>query len=104
MATIAVVHPPGGLPVGQIYHAAGVADGGILISAVWESKEQADRFVSDTLLPGHAGRGGLQRPAGRAHGRGDQPDRGLVEADPRRGAPVGRPAIRSETEGPWTSG
>ncbi len=43
-ATIAVVHPPGGLPEGQTYHAAGTADEGILIAAVWESKEQADRL------------------------------------------------------------
>ena len=27
-ATIAVVHPPGGLPEGQKYHAAGPTDGG----------------------------------------------------------------------------
>ena len=49
-ATIAVVHPPGGLPEGQIYHAAGTADGGVLIAAVWESKEQYDRFLKDELL------------------------------------------------------
>lgn len=51
MATIAAVHPPGGLPEGQIYHAAGPTDGGILIAAVWESKEHSDRFVTETLLP-----------------------------------------------------
>ncbi len=50
-ATIAVVHPPEGLPDGQIYHAAGPTDGGILIAAVWESKEDADRFVQEKLLP-----------------------------------------------------
>ena len=50
-ASIAAVHPPGGLPEVQTYHAAGPTDGGILIAAVWESKEQSDRFVQETLLP-----------------------------------------------------
>ena len=49
-ATIAVVHPPGGLPDGQVYHAAGPTEDGMLIAAVWESKEAADRFVSEVLL------------------------------------------------------
>lgn len=49
-ATVAVVHPAGGLPDGQIYHAAGPTDGGILIAAVWNSKEEADRFVQEKLL------------------------------------------------------
>jgi hypothetical protein len=48
-ATVAVVHPPGGLPDGQTYHVAGPTDGGILITAVWDSKEQCDRFVRDKL-------------------------------------------------------
>ena len=42
--------PPGGLPEGQIYHAAGPTDGGILITAVWDSKEQADRFIREKLM------------------------------------------------------
>jgi hypothetical protein len=49
-ATVAVVHPPGGLPEGQVYHAAGPTDDGILIAAVWESKEQFDRFLRDKLM------------------------------------------------------
>jgi len=49
-ATVAVVHPPGGLPEGQTYHAAARTDDGILITAVWESKEQSDRFVRDVLM------------------------------------------------------
>jgi hypothetical protein len=49
-ATVAVVHPSGGLPEGQVYHAAGPTDDGILITAVWDSKEQADRFVRDELM------------------------------------------------------
>jgi len=30
-AVVSVVHPPGGLPVGQVYHAAGPTDGGWLV-------------------------------------------------------------------------
>jgi hypothetical protein len=47
---LAAVHPPNGLPGGQIYHAAGPTDGGYLIVAVWDSKESADRFVRDVLM------------------------------------------------------
>jgi hypothetical protein len=49
-ATLAVVHPPDGLPDGQISHAAGPTEGGYLISALWDSKESSDRFVSEVLL------------------------------------------------------
>jgi hypothetical protein len=49
-ATVAVVHPHDGLPEGQVYHAAGPTDGGFLIAAVWESKDQFDRFVQDKLM------------------------------------------------------
>jgi hypothetical protein len=49
-ATVAVVHPPGGLPDGQMYHAAGPAEGGILIAAVWETKDLYDSFLRDTLM------------------------------------------------------
>ena len=49
-ATIAVAHPPNGLPDGQIYHAAGPTDGGFLIAAVWESKDQFERFVQEKLV------------------------------------------------------
>ena len=59
-ATIAVVHPPGGLPEGQTYHAAGHTVGGILIAAVWDSKEHADRFVQDKLLPSMPVEGGFE--------------------------------------------
>lgn len=58
-ASIAAVHPPGDLPDGQTYHAAGPTDGGILIVAVWESKEHSDRFVQDTLLPSMPVEGGF---------------------------------------------
>jgi len=49
-ASIAAVHPPTGLPEGQTYHVAGPADGGFLITAVWDSKESCDRFVQGTLM------------------------------------------------------
>src|SRR3954454_2079002 len=58
-ATVAVVHPDGGLPDGQVYHAAGPTEGGILVAAVWDSKESSDRFVSDVLLPSMPVEGGF---------------------------------------------
>ncbi len=66
-ATIEVVHPPGGLPEGQTYHAAGPTDGGFLIAAVWDSKEDADRFVQEKLLPSMPVEGGFE---GRPEERG----------------------------------
>jgi hypothetical protein len=59
-ATIAVVHPPNGLPDGQRYHAAGPTEGGFLIAAVWDSKDSSDRFVRDTLLASMPVEGGFQ--------------------------------------------
>jgi hypothetical protein len=50
-AAIAAVHPPAGLPAGQVYHAAGPCDGGWLIASVWDSKASCDRFVTEILLP-----------------------------------------------------
>ena len=47
---IAVVHPKGGLPKGQLHHAAGAVDGGVLIVAIWDSKESSDCFVADVLM------------------------------------------------------
>jgi hypothetical protein len=58
-ATVGAVHPPGGLPEGQLYHAAGPTEGGILILAVWNSKESADRFMSETLMPAMPVEGGV---------------------------------------------
>jgi hypothetical protein len=48
---LAVVHPAGGLPQGQLNHAGGPTEGGILMAAVWDSKESADRFMSEVLMP-----------------------------------------------------
>jgi hypothetical protein len=50
-ATVSAVHPAGGLPDGQQYHAAGPTEGGYLIAAVWDSKGAFDRFLEQTLLP-----------------------------------------------------
>jgi hypothetical protein len=66
-ATVSAVHPAGGLPDGQIYHAAGPTDGGILITAVWDSKEQADSFVTGKLMASMPIAGGFEgRPEERS--------------------------------------
>jgi hypothetical protein len=59
-ATIAVLHPPKGLPEGQLYHAAGQTDGGVLVAAVWESKHHFERFLSDTVMASMPIDGGLK--------------------------------------------
>jgi hypothetical protein len=59
---VAVVHPSDGLPPGQVYHAAGETHGGVLNAAVWNSKEDSDRFVSETLLAKLPIDGGLVGP------------------------------------------
>jgi hypothetical protein len=59
-AMVKVVHPPGGLPPGQTAHIAGPTDGGFLITAVWDSRESADRFVQSTLLAAMPVEGGFQ--------------------------------------------
>jgi hypothetical protein len=58
--TVAAVHPAGGLPEGQIYHAAGPAEGGILIASVWDSKAQAEHFVHETLMASMPVAGGFE--------------------------------------------
>ncbi len=66
-ATVAAVHPPGGLPEGQTYHVAGPTDGGILITSVWDSKEQCDRFIQDKLMASMPIDGGVEgRPEERS--------------------------------------
>ena len=61
-ATLAAVHPDGGLPAGQTHHAAGPTDGGFLVAAIWDSKASADAFVSQTLMPAMPVEGGLVGP------------------------------------------
>jgi hypothetical protein len=50
-ATTAVVHPAGGLPVGQTHHYAGPSASGWVVVAVWDSKEIWEKFRDETLLP-----------------------------------------------------
>ncbi|CAB4939164.1 unannotated protein [freshwater metagenome] len=66
--TMAAVHPDGGagLPPGQLHHAAAHTEDGIVIIAVWDSKESSDRFVSDTLLPSMPADGFQGQPEERA--------------------------------------
>lgn len=59
-ATVAAVHPANGLPIGQTQHLAGPTEGGFLIAAVWDSKENAERFVHDVLLPAMPVAGGFE--------------------------------------------
>ena len=51
-ASIAAVHPAGGgLPVGQIFHAAGASAGGWTIVAIHDSKENWEKFRDNILMP-----------------------------------------------------
>ena len=51
-ASIAAVHPAGGgLPAGQLFHAAGPSAGGWTIIAVHDSREGWERFRDGTLMP-----------------------------------------------------
>ena len=59
-ATLGAVHPADGLPEGQLSHAAGPTQGGYLIAVLWDSKETADRFLSETLIPSLPVEGGFE--------------------------------------------
>ena len=51
-ASLAAVHPSdGGLPEGQIFHAAGPSEGGWTVLAVHDSKESWERFRDGILMP-----------------------------------------------------
>src|SRR5258708_15991822 len=51
-ASIAAVHPEGGgLPEGQLFHAAGSSTDGWTIIAVHDSREGWERFRDGTLMP-----------------------------------------------------
>ena len=50
-AMIKVLHPATGLPEGQRSHTSGPTEGGYLISVVWDSNEQSEAFMQNTLLP-----------------------------------------------------
>ncbi len=49
--SVAEVHPPTGLPEGQIFHAAGPSEGGWTIVAIHDSKESWEKFRDGTLTP-----------------------------------------------------
>jgi hypothetical protein len=40
-----------GLAEGQRSHTSGPAEGGYLISVLWDSKEHSESFMKNTLLP-----------------------------------------------------
>jgi len=48
--TIKVVLPEGSHPTGKLFYAAAVVDEGVIVTALWESKEDADNFASDVLM------------------------------------------------------
>ena len=58
-AMVAVIHPGDGLPTGQTVHAAGPTEGGFLISVLWDSKDHADQFMQETLIPSMPVEGGF---------------------------------------------
>ena len=63
-ATAAVVHPPTGLPDGQIHHFAGKTPDGWIVVAIHDSQGSWERFRDETLLPGleEVGDNGLPGP------------------------------------------
>ena len=61
-AELAAVHPPGGLPEGQTYHAAGPAEGCYLIMSIWDSKDSEAKFIREVLLPAQPVAGGFPNP------------------------------------------
>ncbi len=51
-ASIAAVHPSGGgLPEGQLFHAAGPSADGWTIVAIHDSQEGWEKFRDETLMP-----------------------------------------------------
>ena len=49
--TVGAVHPAGGLPEGQTYHAAGPSNGGWTVVAVHDSKQSWEQFRDSVLMP-----------------------------------------------------
>jgi len=58
-AMVKVVHPESGVPAGQRSHTAGPTEGGYLISVIWDSKQQSDAFMQNTLMPALPVEGGF---------------------------------------------
>jgi len=61
-ATLAAATKAAGGTRPELFHAGGPTEGGIRITAVYESKEACERFVSETLLPLMPIAGGLEGP------------------------------------------
>jgi hypothetical protein len=61
-ATLAAVTKAAGGKRPELFHAGGPTEGGILISAVYESKDACERFVAETLMPLMPIPGGLVGP------------------------------------------
>jgi len=59
-AMLEVLHPATGLPAGQRTHTSGPTEGGYLISVLWDSEEQKEAFMRDTLLPALPVAGGFE--------------------------------------------
>ena len=60
--TLAAVTEAAGGRRPEKLHAGGPADGGILIAAVYDSKDASERFVRETLMPLLPIEGGLVGP------------------------------------------
>jgi len=60
--TLAAVTEAAGGHRPELFHAAGPADGGILIAAVYDSKEACERFVNGAIMPLMPIEGGLVGP------------------------------------------
>jgi hypothetical protein len=58
-AMLKALHPASGLPEGQRSHTAGPAEGGYLISVLWDSEEKSRAFMRDTLMPALPVQGGF---------------------------------------------
>ena len=50
-ASIAAVHPAGGLPAGQMFHSAGPSADGWTIVAIHDSRESWEDFRDNILMP-----------------------------------------------------
>jgi hypothetical protein len=59
-AMLKAVHPVQGLPEGQTSHVAGPTEGGYLISVVWDTKQNSERFMNGTLMPALPVDGGFE--------------------------------------------
>jgi len=67
-AEIDAVHPPNGLPEGQLHHHAAMTADGVLITAVWDSQASKDSFVDEILMPAQPVEGGFPNPVESRYG------------------------------------